>query len=633
MAGNDWLRFWSPDSWRQWNRLRPEWKQYRSEERRFKNELSSHQSGLAEKRSALEEAEQGRRWAAEVGPREIPVKTARSETGLAVVSGVTLSEIRKREGKEVWTVVDRGTVYLTDRQAIFSGSKTVKFPYSKITRRELGGNGLLLSISSRKASHILGGPARKVSSLITSCMASAQGETPAAPFAGAIASASSSIAALEMEIADLESKRTALVKPPRPVSPAWLPASIVLVLAMFGSAVADDNTAPGAVASDTTTSTQQQTSSTSTAAKSTSSSSTSTTSSLPDVPHAEVLFAGLSAGPFGDPSDPMPGDAESGTVVSITDGDTLEVALSDGSVETVRLIGINSPERNECWADEAALALAAMTPPGSGVGLTSDVSNTDQFDRLLRYLWVGSYSINEEMVRRGAAISRRYPPDTAMAATFEAAQSEAKEAHLGLWAPDACGPEADAEVRIIDIEYDAPGNDNENLNEEWIRLRNSGDNLVDMTDWGIKDESATNRYAFPAGFVLAPGEAVTVFTGCGEDFGTELYWCSVGSAVWNNDGDTAFLLDPFGNTHDSQSYAPATTPTASTSSTTTSTTTTVAPTTTVAGSNCHSSYPDVCIPPPPPDLNCGDIPYKRFRVVGSDPHGFDGDNDGVGCES
>lgn len=49
--------------------------------------------------------------------------------------------------------------------------------------------------------------------------------------------------------------------------------------------------------------------------------------------------------------------------------------------------------------------------------------------------------------------------------------------------------------------------------------------------------------------------------------------------------------------------------------------------------NCHSSYPTVCIPPPPPDLDCGDIPFRRFTVVGADPHRFDGDNDGVGCES
>jgi endonuclease YncB( thermonuclease family) len=57
----------------------------------------------------------------------------------------------------------------------------------------------------------------------------------------------------------------------------------------------------------------------------------------------------------------------------------------------------------------------------------------------------------------------------------------------------------------------------------------------------------------------------------------------------------------------------------------------------VTTTNCTPSYPDVCIPPPPPDLDCGQIPYKKFRVRHDvplpDPHRFDGDRDGVGCES
>lgn len=48
---------------------------------------------------------------------------------------------------------------------------------------------------------------------------------------------------------------------------------------------------------------------------------------------------------------------------------------------------------------------------------------------------------------------------------------------------------------------------------------------------------------------------------------------------------------------------------------------------------CDPAYPTVCIPPPPPDLDCGDIPYRRFAVLPPDPHGFDSDGDGVGCES
>lgn len=55
--------------------------------------------------------------------------------------------------------------------------------------------------------------------------------------------------------------------------------------------------------------------------------------------------------------------------------------------------------------------------------------------------------------------------------------------------------------------------------------------------------------------------------------------------------------------------------------------------TTTKQSNCDSSYPDFCIPPAPPNLNCPDISQKGFSVIGSDSHGFDRDKDGVGCES
>jgi len=48
---------------------------------------------------------------------------------------------------------------------------------------------------------------------------------------------------------------------------------------------------------------------------------------------------------------------------------------------------------------------------------------------------------------------------------------------------------------------------------------------------------------------------------------------------------------------------------------------------------CDPSYPGVCIPPGPPDLDCPDIAFRRFAVVGADAHRFDADADGIGCES
>jgi micrococcal nuclease len=52
----------------------------------------------------------------------------------------------------------------------------------------------------------------------------------------------------------------------------------------------------------------------------------------------------------------------------------------------------------------------------------------------------------------------------------------------------------------------------------------------------------------------------------------------------------------------------------------------------VVGQTCDPSYPDVCIPPPPPDLDCADVVFRSFVVKPPDPHGFDGNHDGVGCE-
>ena len=56
-------------------------------------------------------------------------------------------------------------------------------------------------------------------------------------------------------------------------------------------------------------------------------------------------------------------------------------------------------------------------------------------------------------------------------------------------------------------------------------------------------------------------------------------------------------------------------------------------TSSVSSQDCEPAYPDVCIPPAPPDLDCGDIEERGFRVLAPDPHRFDRDHDGIGCES
>jgi len=162
--------------------------------------------------------------------------------------------------------------------------------------------------------------------------------------------------------------------------------------------------------------------------------------------------------------------------------------------------------------------------------------------------------LNAVLVEDGLALARAYPPDKAMVEVLSAAESTARDAGRGLWAPDACGQAAPSALRITHIEADAPGNDNDNLNGEWVEIHNAGTEAADLTGWVLKDESASHRYHFPDGFPIDVGAVVLVFTGCGNDTSDELYWCERGSAVWNNSGDTAFLLDPSGNTVHHRSY-------------------------------------------------------------------------------
>jgi endonuclease YncB( thermonuclease family) len=226
------------------------------------------------------------------------------------------------------------------------------------------------------------------------------------------------------------------------------------------------------------------------------------------------------------------------TVSGVTDGDTLDVRGPEGTA-TVRLIGINAPERGECGSDAATAALERLVARGP-VTLVRDESDRDRFGRLLRYIENrAGVDVGGALVEGGHALSRRYPPDTARSDYYDRLEKAARSAGRGQWAADACGPaNPDASV-AIDIRADAAGDDNVNPNDEWVRFTNTSPEPLDVTGWVVADESATHRYTFDH-LVLSPGGSVTLYTGCGPDGPDVRYWCNEDSAVWNNAGDTVF---------------------------------------------------------------------------------------------
>jgi micrococcal nuclease len=121
-----------------------------------------------------------------------------------------------------------------------------------------------------------------------------------------------------------------------------------------------------------------------------------------------------------------------GSVSRIVDGDTIVLA----SGQRVRYIGIDTPELSplEPFAREATQANRALVE-GKTLRLEKDVSETDRYGRLLRYVWVDSTMINLELVRLGLAEAHAYPPDTRYQLLFEAAEVEARLKGLGMWSP------------------------------------------------------------------------------------------------------------------------------------------------------------------------------------------------------
>ncbi len=107
------------------------------------------------------------------------------------------------------------------------------------------------------------------------------------------------------------------------------------------------------------------------------------------------------------------------------------------------------------------------------------------------------------------------------------------------------------DIRISSINYDAPGNDWDNLNGEYVIIRNNGSENTDLTGWHLTD-AASHTFTFPS-FTLNTGSTVTIYTGSGSNTQTSLYWGS-STPIWNNDTDTAYLYDADGNLIDSKNY-------------------------------------------------------------------------------
>lgn len=127
------------------------------------------------------------------------------------------------------------------------------------------------------------------------------------------------------------------------------------------------------------------------------------------------------------------------TVLETLDGDTIVVELPDGSVDTVRILGVDTPETHhptkgvECFGPEAAEYTASRLT-GRVVRLEADVEPRDIYDRRLAYVVVDGHQFGRELLRRGMARFLVLDPNRAHARALLAAELTARRTKRGLWA-------------------------------------------------------------------------------------------------------------------------------------------------------------------------------------------------------
>lgn len=258
---------------------------------------------------------------------------------------------------------------------------------------------------------------------------------------------------------------------------------------------------------------------------------------------AAVLLAGIAQAqrvPIGTIYGPVP-------VTAVLDGDTLVVASNVGP-RRVRLIGIDAPEQGQARAWGTALGVHAtrlltdLLPPDRLVWLELDLGTDDAYGRLLAYVYVAdplgewlvgeatTTQLNLAMVQAGMAAAMTVLPNQRYAHLYAAAEAEARASGLGLWAEAPADGLARLDLAplpagpiVIECALYNPATPNDEAGE-WVSLWLR--EPLDTTGYRVYDAGSGQSFFLPAG-VQPPGE---------------LRVDNPGQGVWNNSGDTIYLM-------------------------------------------------------------------------------------------
>jgi len=232
-------------------------------------------------------------------------------------------------------------------------------------------------------------------------------------------------------------------------------------------------------------------------------------------------------------------------VTRVIDGDTIEVDIA-GAIYKVRYIGIDTPELDDkearlCDLAQEATRYNRQLVEGKTVRLEKDISETDQYGRLLRYVYIGDTLVNAKLVRQGLAWAISYPPDTKYQDYLMELERQARQDGIGIWDTSKLLPREVEDVQITYIFYDGLVPRVES--DEYVEITNVGDQPQELTGCMLKDISeGYPSFTFPS-YILAPGKSIRVYT---NEYHPEWggFSFEYSQAIWNNtEPDVAVLYD------------------------------------------------------------------------------------------
>lgn len=253
----------------------------------------------------------------------------------------------------------------------------------------------------------------------------------------------------------------------------------------------------------------------------------------------------------------------------------MDIRYQNGTTDTVRLLGVDTPEVYTSvapeefdvpdtsegrqwlseWGDKASV-FAQTEIAGEEVRIVVDeqADRRGSYGRLLVYVYHDGEMLNRQLLSGGYA--RVYPSTFSERTAFEELEATAKRDDVGVWGfepSETNSTDAGGSLAVAQINEDAPGNDNDNPNGEYLVFENTGSSRLDIGGWRVCD-AADHCYTVPSGFELSAGATVTLYTGSGTDTASELYWGS-DSAIWNNGGDTITVTDTSGTVWVTREYS------------------------------------------------------------------------------